>query len=86
MHFKPCVHNRELEADVVLPDAFNGVSVWLNMEEYGLGFAVFIFIAAVVVITLFTVIATANDDMSEEDIQQILSEWYEESEEDEDGE
>ena len=56
------------------------------MEEYGLGFAVFIFIAAVVVIALFTVIATANDDMSEEDIQQILSEWYEESEEDEDGE
>lgn len=71
---------------MVLPDAFNGVSVGLNMEEYGLGFAVFIFIAAVVVITLFTVIATANDDMSEEDIQQILSEWYEESEEDEDGE
>lgn len=56
------------------------------MEECGLGFALFIFIAAALVMALITVIATENDDMSEEDIQQILREWYEETEEDEDGE
>ena len=86
MHLKPCVHDRELEADVVLSDAFNGVSLGVNMEECGLGFALFIFIAAALVMALITVIATENDDMSEEDIQQILREWYEEIEEDEDGE